>query len=185
MSLLNWKSSWNKALSLLARSKRGGSGQRQADWAAPLTKYRRHEIVMPAEFPVMTPEEAADTWFTRLKETIVREFGATGERQRYLFESGVLDSGRQYLYLQPLNKKGLLMERAGDGWVLAFADKIVSRDTFMRTGEAWDIVRIVAEADGVTGEFNLPKVVSRRFQDDSMPFSEYRKRLLEAIRCMG
>ena len=137
----------------------------------------------PVIAPIMTPEEAAETWFARLRDLFVIEFGpAPFERagQRYLIEFGTLDSDRAYVYLQPLNQKGFLFERAGTGWVIGRADKIVSQDTFMRGGEAWDVVNIVGMPDAI-----MPKVSSQRFQDQLMAFSEYRHRLVEAVRCGG
>ncbi len=135
---------------------------------------------VPVE-PVMTPEEAVETWFGRLRELFVLEFGPAPfelGNSRYLIESGTLDSDRAYLYLQPLNRRGFLFERASSGWVIGRADKIVATDTFVRMGEAWDVVNVVNQPEAA-----MPKVVSRRFEDQSMPFSEYRRRLLEAVRC--
>ncbi|MEY4631496.1 MAG: hypothetical protein RIQ81_1616 [Pseudomonadota bacterium] len=136
----------------------------------------------PAAIPAPSPEEAADTWFARLRDLAVMEFGgAPFERnaQGYLLETGMLDSERPYLYLQPLNQSGFLFERGGTGWVIARADKIVAKDTFMRAGEFWDVVNVVASP--IPG--GMPKVSSHRFKDQLMPFSEYRRRLVEAIRC--
>lgn len=169
-------------MSLFSGLRRRGAADRESDWSAALGKGRPVPLEA-SEVTHLTVDEAADTWFSRLRESIVNEFGPSTVMEggpRYLLETGVLDSDRAYLYLQPHNQRGLLVERAGDGWVLARADKIVSRDTFMRTGEAWDVVRVVGTGDG-----RLPKVSSRRFDEDLMPFSEYRKRLLEAIRCIG
>lgn len=138
---------------------------------------------LPLSQPVMTPEEAAETWFARLRDLFVLEFGAAPfERtaQRYLIESGMLDSDRPFVYLQPLNQQGFLFERAGTGWVIGRADKIVAKDTFMRGGEAWDVVNVISHPDAI-----MPKVSSQRFQDQLMPFSEYRQRLVEAVRCGG
>lgn len=131
----------------------------------------------------MTPEEAAEAWFARLRDLFVLEFGAAPfdrSARRYLIESGTLDSDRPYVYLQPLNQQGFLFERSGTGWVIGRADKIVAKDTFMRGGEAWDVVNIISHPDAI-----MPKVSSQRFQDQLMPFSEYRQRLVEAVRCSG
>ena len=138
-------------------------------------------VAKPVVEPVMTPEEAAETWFGRLRELFVLEFGPAPfelGNSRYLIESGMLDSDRPYVYLQPLNQRGFLFERASTGWVIGRADKIVASDTFVRMGEAWDVVNVVNQLEAA-----MPKVVSRRFEDQSMPFSEYRRRLLEAVRC--
>jgi hypothetical protein len=136
---------------------------------------------LPA-LPSLTPEEAADTWFIRLRDLAVMEFGSAPFESRagsYLLETGRLDSERDYIYLQPLNQTGFLFERAGAGWVIARADKIVAKDTFMREGEVWDVVNVVPSS--LPG--GMPKVASHRFRDQMMPFSEYRQRLVEAIRC--
>lgn len=135
----------------------------------------------PPAMPAPSPEEAADTWFARLRDLAVMEFGsAPFERnsQGYLLETGMLESERPYLFLQPLNHPGFLFERGGTGWVVARADKIVAKDTFMRAGELWDVVNVVASP--VPG--GMPKVSSHRFKEQLMPFSEYRRRLVEAIR---
>lgn len=147
--------------------------------AARRAKSTANVRLAPVE-PTMTPEDAAEIWFARLRELFVMEFGgAPFERagQRYLIQSGVLNSERPYVFLQPLNLQGFLFERSGTGWVIGRAEHIIAKDTFMRAGEVWDVVNIVG------GAHALPKVSSLRFQDQMMPFSEYRQRLIEAVRC--
>lgn len=166
MSILDFAPGLKKVVARVARRRKALSPPRSA---------------LPS-VPSLTPEEAADTWFSRLRDLAIMEFGSAPFESRagsYLLETGRLDSEREYLYLQPLNETGFLFERAGAGWVIARADKIVAKDTFMRAGEAWDVVNVVPSP--VTG--GMPKVASHRFKDQLMPFSEYRRRLVEAIRC--
>jgi hypothetical protein len=176
MSIFNLKASWDKVMN------RASLGLRQGfkNAGAPKDPARQDPKRPPVE-PVMSADEAAETWFGRLRDLFVMEFGPAPfelGNSRYLIESGMLDSDRPYVYLQPLNRQGFLFERASSGWVIGRADKIVANDTFVRTGEAWDVVNVVSQPDAA-----MPKVVSRRFEDQSMPFSEYRRRLLEAVRC--
>lgn len=154
-----------------------GSGRKVAGPVEPAAKPATSKTVQP----VMTAEEAAQTWFSRLRELLVMEFGPgpfERTRQSWLVESGTLDSDRAYLYLQPMNQQGFLFEQVTNGWIIGRADKIVAKDTFVRGGEAWDMVSVVSLPEAA-----MPKVVSRRFTDQTMPFSEYRRRLLEAVRC--
>ena len=59
----------------------------------------------------------------------------TGITQQFFAEYGLIDSGSKYFYIQPMNHKGWLVERSGLGWLVSLADKIVSKDQFMRNSE--------------------------------------------------
>jgi hypothetical protein len=97
---------------------------------------------------------------------VLRELGNTADR-------------RGYLFMKALNDYGWLVERAGAGWRISRAEKIIGQDMFLRSSDdPWDVATVWFDPKGE----GMRRVRSSRFGGDLMSITEYERRLVEAMR---
>ena len=110
------------------------------------------------------------------------------DEKRHLEENGVLDfkvhreygrlsTNKTYFYIRPFNHLGWLFERQGVGWIISLADKVSSRDLFVRKGDVWDIVSVM-EAKEKNKQIMIS---SQRLSLEHIPMSVYVDRLVSKI----
>lgn len=157
-----------------------------------LTPWRRRELavatggertapeatgVSPA-FAVITHEGQAAAVFQRLRDGLRRRYLNQGRRSqrgsRFTLEYGALPHGRQYIFVAPWSEAGWLFEGSGTGWLLSRAEKIVARDTFVRSALAVDQVTLYQRQDQPGGCLRLESTL---FGPDLMTFPLYEREL--------
>jgi hypothetical protein len=67
--------------------------------------------------------------------------------QRYLKESGRMNDGRSYYFIQPLNTQGWLFEQTSTGWIISRAQKNVAANSFLRGYDHWDLISVFKAED--------------------------------------
>ncbi len=133
-------------------------------------------------YRVMTDPERIDHLFFRLRDDF---YGLIEKHRRarqgaspFIREAGRLPPDRPYFYLKPLNEPGWLFERSGQGWTVSRAEKIVSKDTFVRTSQVWDQVVLHESEPGVAA---LPRVSSPQLGAEMVSFGIYQDLLLRSL----
>ena len=124
-----------------------------------------------------------DMLFFRLRDGLLRSLGIdlgsghmpVGNRIRA--ETGNLHGQRPYFFLDPWEETGWLVEKTPTGFLIAPADKIVERETFMR-GSAWDVVNIF-KPDNQDGLYRLS---SQRCGDKLMSLALYQDYLVKELK---
>lgn len=132
-------------------------------------------------YRVMTDSARIDNLFFRLREDfyqlIEKDRRKHGGLTSFVREAGRLPPDRPYFYLKPLNQPGWLFERSGQGWTISRAEKIVGKNTFVRTQDTWDQV-ILHESDSGAA---LPRVSSPQFGAEMVSFGIYQEQLLRSL----
>ena len=124
-----------------------------------------------------------DALFFRLRDSLFKSLGidlAAGRipvGNRIRAEVGSLHGQRPYFFLDPWEENGWLIEKTPTGFLIAPADKIVERDTFMR-GSAWDVVNIF-KPDRQDGLYRLS---SQRCGDKLMSLALYQDYLVKELK---
>lgn len=134
-------------------------------------------LSLEQRYQLLTDEPLADDVFRRIQkrlfEAIDRHHAEGGPT--IFRESGRLAPGRPYFFVKPQDATGWLFERSGPGWVVTPAEKIVSRDLFLRATEAIDLAQIyVAPAAS-------PRVKSRTDGESLLALSVYESRVLNQL----
>lgn len=104
--------------------------------------------------------------------------------EQFFAEYGWIDSGSRYFYIQPINHKGWLIERSGLGWLVSLADKVVSKNQFMRHSEPAGIA-LVYQDPYLNKHAKLPHPYRIATSNDSLDhtsFTSYLKILADQIR---
>ena len=160
-----------------AKEAEGTLGQRTALVKARPARLARRTYVM------VDGAAEVDAVFFRLRDGLLKTLGIdlaakqipVGTRIRA--EVGSLYGQRPYLFLDPWEESGWLMEKTPTGFLIAPADKIVERETFMR-GNAWDIVNVF-KPDGEEGLF---RVSSERCGSKLMSVALYQDYLVKELK---
>lgn len=138
----------------------------------PLTLEQRYELI--------ERDDLSDAVFERLKRAVFQDIDQSARRganRVVAREAGRMAPGRAYFFLKPAGDAGFLFERAGAGWVVSRAEKIVARDLFLRRGAVIDSAALYLAKDGAA----FPRVKSALFGDDLTPFAVYEQKLLERL----
>lgn len=124
-------------------------------------------------------------YFRRLQRTIYRQLDkvrATDNagmlKTPVMFrETGELAGHRKYFFLQRPNEIGWMFERTRTGWVVSRCERIVSQGTFLRQGDAWDIVSLYSSKS-----HNIPpRVSSFRAGGEMISYLVYEQRVLKLL----
>lgn len=178
----------NSALKGLVGSRTGGTAHNTTKRVlAPeraLVKPRPQPIKIEDAYEALDDGDAADELFLRLRrflynasEDINQNEEHAIRRPKVLREAGRVHPKRAYFFLQPLNEKGWLFERSGNGWVVSKAQKIVREQNFLREQEPWDVVTLYKNRDGQ----GTPRISSQRLGVELVSFSFYEQKLNDAL----
>jgi hypothetical protein len=119
------------------------SGQPMRERSLVLPGLRRRERL---EWHPVEDSQLVERVFQHLRDHLYdlnrRSKRNVGTPPRYLWESGNLAGMRPYVFLQPWNDRGYLIETAPKGWIVSRADKIASQSQFVRDRMAWDRVTV-------------------------------------------
>jgi len=132
-----------------------------------------------ANYRPVDDQQRIDGMFLRLRRFVQSQMPEKGHgrQSQMLFEAGFVNPRRMFFYIKPIERTGLLFERSGAGWILAFADRIAERDLFVRKGGAIDQVVLFEPQQGE----GLIRVNSQIFATDLMSFSTYEQRLISFL----
>lgn len=152
-----------------------GASKRSAE-SIELVKSRPYQL--EKHYELIDDHSEADGLFLRLRRSLFKEVDMVRPRRKtlgpkFLRESGKLDGGRPYFFIQPLSDYGWLFERSGAGWIVSKAEKIVQENKFLRLYDHWDIVTIHRPIDG-NGTL---RVSSERFNVNLVSFIVYEELL--------
>ena len=143
----------------------------------------RPEHLARRNYVLLDNAKEIDALFFRLRDGLLKTLGIelssrripVGNRIRA--EIGTLPGQRPYLFLDPWEESGWLVEKTSTGFLIAPADKIVERETFMR-GNAWDIVNVF-KPDNDEGLYRLS---SQRCGDKLMSMALYQDYLVNELK---
>jgi len=134
-------------------------------------------------YVLLEDKKAVDRMFQRFCDVVTKELqkarpSRIGETPKFRMETGTLVGERRYLYVQPWNETGWLVEQAPSGWVIARADKRPGTETFMRSGEAFDAVSLYANEE----DPGLIKVSSHLAGDEDVSWPLYERQISDWLR---
>ncbi len=154
-------------------------------WWPRAEKSAKKPVAMPIpeEETILSDPEEVDQIFDNLHRLLLRQirlpYGHDPESLKlwpsWATEKGRIYPGRSYFFIKPHGKKGFLFERSGAGWVISKSEKIVGRDLFLRSYEAWDIASIA-----ITPSKKL-RVLSSRLGSTTIGLKLYENRLIDQI----
>ncbi len=133
------------------------------------------------DFVMVDDDAMLDQVFLRLRRQFCYPANSGTQvlpRRAMLREMGRIEPDRLYFFLKPLNERGFLFERAGSGWLVSKAEKIVGRDTFIRSGEPWDRVTLYQGRDG---QVSGPRISSERLGVNFVSFAVYEQKLRQVF----
>lgn len=121
-----------------------------------------------------------DALFMRFRRNVWRELQSLESRKGRALatrESGRMASGQPYFYIKPFNQKGWLFERSDTGWVICFAEKIHTADTFIRSEYAWDVATCLTNQSYEA----TPRVNSTKFELQLVSLSLYEDKVISTV----
>jgi hypothetical protein len=142
----------------------------------------RYSHYTEQRYAVVSDPEELKTAFMRLKgglfKTLGVEFTPRGVTPTpgLRIETGLLPGNNPYMYFDPWDRMGWLIEQTHTGFSIAPADKIVERNTFMR-GAVWDVVTVY-RPDEQIGLFRLS---SQRSGERLVSLAMYQEYLLKEL----
>jgi hypothetical protein len=154
-------------------------GRAPAATAARQALVKSRPASLEQTYEILDVPLLADELFARLGRDL---FGAAERLEAasgtcVVRERGRLAPGRPYLFLKRLGETGVLIERAGAGWMVSHAEKIVAQDLFLREGAPLDAIVLYYHRQRAV----LPRVRSRAGGDELLAFAVYEQRLLEQL----
>jgi hypothetical protein len=165
---------------MTAHSTTGLSGHSEMKLVKPRPQPTRIEDAYEA----LDDGDTADELFLRLRRFLYKASDEANQQQdspvappKILREAGRVYPERPYFFLQPLNDKGWLFERSGNGWVVSKAQKIVKDQNFLREQDPWDVVTLYRNRDGQ----GTPRISSQKLGAELVSFSFYEQKLNEVL----
>ena len=148
--------------------------KRDEEFGESIEKLRRYVVV----------DEKTDviSVFERLRGFIVNGFDGLDplwDSSKCRLEVGRLGASRPFIYLAPWHTQGWLFECGSHGWVIARAEKIVAKDTFVRSSQAWEAVTLF-KAQGESVEDSL-RISSSRHDGQLLSFPIYESELRASL----
>lgn len=137
----------------------------------------------PMTYVLVEDKKAVDRMFQRFCDVVTKELqkarpSRIGETPKFRMETGTLVGERRYIFVQPWNETGWLVEQAPSGWVIARAEKRLGTETFMRSGEAIDAVNLYAnERDP-----SMIKVSSHLAGDEDVSWPLYERQITDWLK---
>jgi hypothetical protein len=161
----------------------GGYLSRPADPSLTVQRSRnelvksRPERLSSLQYIPIEDTKQLDRLFNTFRDHMLEEtFESPHVRKPTIWrESGRVAADRSYFFLKAFNKDGLLFEQSPEGWIVSRAEKIVHRETFVRSSSHWDQVRVFLSDQG-----NV-RISSERFQLQHVSMLIYNQKLKESL----
>mgnify|MGYP001285956788 CR=1 FL=1 len=104
---------------------------------------RNHKCNLAPKYDVITSREEIRKVFLDLSRNLSIELKKISSKsQSLLLECGHLTNHLRYIFVKQNSKKGWLFEESSSGWNIAGGEKIIGSDTFTRSKEFIDKVRV-------------------------------------------
>lgn len=131
-------------------------------------------------YSIVTDQKRVAAAFSRIFQTFKDDLAANRQlTPKYLLEKGRIADHRAYFFIAPWHEEGWIFEQSPTGWTIAKAQKIVGKQTFMRSALHWDQVTVYKADDD---EDKVPlRIASLAFGPDKMTFPVYAALLRQSM----